>query len=91
MLLESRRGYEHVGRRLAAAHALRTCGTVEGVVRLPDVPPSFGTSEVSAITRRIFPIGTRSSSAAAIVSCVREPCPTSTLPVRTVMAPSTPM
>ena len=49
----------------AAAHARRTVGTVDGVVRLPAVPPSSGTTAESAITSRIRSTGTPSSSAAA--------------------------
>ncbi len=72
----------------AVAAARRTAGTVEGVVRLPAVLPSSGTRAVSAITRRIRSTATRSSSAAACVSCAREPWPSSTLPVITVIVPS---
>ena len=35
-----------------AAHACRITGTVSGVVKLPQVPPSSGTSAVSPMIRR---------------------------------------
>ena len=72
----------------AAAAPWRTAGTVRGVVRLPAVVPSSGTRPVSPMISRIFSGATRSSSAAAWVSSAREPCPISTLPVMTVIAPS---
>ena len=69
----------------AAAHALRTAGSVDGVVRLPAVMPSSGASAVSAMISRTCSAGTPSSSAAAWVICAREPWPPSTLPVMTVI------
>ena len=59
-------------------------------MRLPAVVPSFGTMSVSAITILMRSIGTFSSSAAANASSVRGPCPSSILPVRIVMEPSSP-
>ena len=46
---------------LAAAAALRSCGAMVGVVRLPNVPRSKGVRSVSPITSRIIAMGTRSS------------------------------
>ncbi len=75
----------------AAAQPWRIAGTVDGVERLPNVPPSSGTRPVSAMISRTRPAGTRSSSAAAWVSSARAPWPHSTLPVITVIVPSCPM
>ncbi len=72
----------------AAAAARRICGHMRGVVWLPKVPWSNGVRSVSPITMRICAAGACSSSATACVSEVRAFCPTSTLPVYTVTAPS---
>ena len=56
----------------AVAAAWRMAGTVCGVEPLPAVPPSSGTSSVSAITSVTRSTGTRSSSAAASVNSVRD-------------------
>ena len=67
--------------RRAAAAALRSCGAIVGVVRLPKVPRSKGTRAVSPMTMRTDSGGRWSSSATAWASDVRMSCPTSTLPV----------
>ena len=75
----------------AAAATLRSWAAMIGVVRLPKVPMSKGVRSVSPMTRRIPPSGARSSSATTCVSSVRMFWPNSTLPVKTVMRPSSPM
>ena len=75
----------------AAAAARRSRRDMSGVVRLPNVPMSYGVNCVSAMTIRMESIGTRSSSATAWVSEVRMFCPTSALPVKTAIRPSSPM
>ena len=77
------------GKQLArGGGGARTLGSVRGVVPLPAVMPSSGTRSVSAMTSETWARGTPSSSAAACVISARAPWPHSTLPVRTVMAPS---
>jgi hypothetical protein len=75
----------------AAAATLRNCKFISGVVRLPNVPRSYGVSVVSPITIRIALAGTRNSSATVWLRDVRMFCPTSTLPVYTVTLPSSPI
>ena len=75
----------------AAAATCFSCGAMVGVVRLPNVPMSKGVRSVSAITSLTDAMGVRNSSATACASEVRMFCPTSVLPVKTVMAPSSPM
>ena len=55
----------------AAAAALRSCGAMIGVLRLPNVPMSNGTRAVSAITSSIEATGTLSSSATDCTNIVR--------------------
>ena len=54
---------------------------MDGVVRLPKVPASYGVRAVSPMTSSMDESGTGSSSATCWVSEVRMSWPTSTLPV----------
>ena len=80
-----------INRSRAVAATLRSWTAMSGVVRLPKVPASKGVNSVSAMVKRIEPVGTRSSSATTCVSDVRMFCPTSALPVKMVTTPSSPM
>ena len=55
---------------------------------LPAVIPSFGVRPVSPDTMLMRASGRSSSSAAICASAVTMPCPSSTLPVKTVAVPS---
>ena len=74
----------------AAAAARASCGAIRGVDCDPNVPWSYGTRSVSAITSDTRSSGTRNSSAIACASDVRMFWPISVLPVYPVMRPSSP-
>jgi hypothetical protein len=64
---------------------------MSGVLRLPKVPASQGTSDVSASTTLMVASGVGSSSAIACVIDVRTFWPTSVFPLYTVTVPSAAM
>ncbi len=71
-----------------SAPACRNAVPLASTERLPAVWPSFGVRPVSPEMIRTRASGRSSSSAAICDKAVRMPCPSSTLPVKTVAVPS---
>lgn len=74
-----------------SAHTRRTAAPESVIDRLPAVRPSSGDDAVFVAAARTVSGGTSSSWAAICVRAVRMPCPSSTLPARSAMAPSSAM